>query len=80
MKKLLSALTVLAMATPAMATPARVVNPGEPMVVVPGLEVLGPNRLSTVQWCQKVEGTNDWRKLITDSDFELMEGCLIEHT
>lgn len=57
-----------------------IVNPDEVMVVVPGLENLGPSRLSTVQWCQKIEGTNNWQSLITDADFDLMEACLIEHT
>ena len=57
-----------------------VINPDEEMVQVPGLENLGPSRISTVEFCQEIEGLNDWRQLITDSDFDLMEACLIEHT
>jgi len=56
-----------------------IVNPDEPMVQVPGLENLGPSRLSTVQFCSEIEGVN-WQDLQTDSDFDLMESCLIEHT
>lgn len=81
MIKLLSVLSTLALALPAAATPVRlIVEPNESMVVVPGLEILGPSRISTVEWCQEVEGVKDWRNLVTDSDFHLMEACLIEHT
>ena len=80
MLKLFTVLTTLTLATPAMATPVGIVNPKEPMVVVPGLEFIGPSRLSTVEFCQKSEGTNHWTQLQTDSDLELMEGCLIEQT
>lgn len=57
-----------------------VINPNEPMVVVPGLEVLGASRISTVLHCQRAEGISNWRTLTTDSEFELMEACLLEHT
>jgi hypothetical protein len=57
-----------------------VINPDEEMVQVPGLENLGPSRISTVEFCQEIEGLNDWREMMTDSDFDLMEACLIEHT
>ena len=57
-----------------------VVNPNEQMVTVPGLEHLGPSRISTVRFCQETEGTNEWRSLMTDSDFERMEACLAAHT
>ena len=80
MKKLLSALAILALALPASATPFPVVNPEEPMVVVPGLRHLGASRVSTVEHCQVLTGAKDWRSLTTDADFELMEACLIEHT
>jgi hypothetical protein len=82
MNKLFTLLSVLALATPAAATPNRfaIVNPNEPMVVVPGLEQLGPSRISTVQHCQVIEGVKDWQNLITDSDFEQMSACLVEHT
>ena len=56
-----------------------IVNPNEVMVQVPGLENLGPSRLSTVKFCAEVEKVN-WQNLMTDSDFEMMESCLIEHT
>jgi hypothetical protein len=102
MKKVFSALFVLALATPAAATPQspdyinggqcagdayskcrytlEIVNPDETMVVVPGLEFVGPSRLSTVEHCASIEGLNDWRQLITDHDFEAMHACLVEHT
>ena len=59
-----------------------VVNPPEPMVVVPGLRHLGSSRISTVLFCVESElgRGKDWRNLITDSDFELIEGCLRAHT
>lgn len=82
MNTALSILAALAFAVPAAATPEvrTVVAPHEAMVVVPGLEDLGPSRISTVEFCQKNEGLKDWRQLITDTDFDLMEACLIEHT
>ena len=51
---------------------------GEAMVFVPGLEWMGPSRISTVEFCVETQGTNAWQNLITDSDYELMEGCLLE--
>ena len=81
-KAILTALAGLAAALPALATPVPpppVVAPAEPTVVVPGLESLGESRISTVQHCAAITHT-DWRNLITDSDFENMEFCLIEHT
>ena len=80
MTKLITFLSAITLAIPASANTYQVVNPNEPMVVVPGLERLGPSRISTVQHCQQLEGTNDWRELITDSDFERMHICLQEHT
>ena len=56
------------------------VNPGEPMVVVPGLEWLGKSRLSTVTFCAKDTGSGNWKQLITDLHFDRMEACLIEMT
>ncbi len=78
-KQLLSlAATALTLAgAPALAF--TVVAPSEPTVTVPGLEFLGESRISTVQHCAALTHT-DWRNLITDSDFENMELCLIEHT
>lgn len=80
MKKTLLATAALLLSLPAYATPVRlIVEPNEQMVVVPGLEILGTSRISTVEWCQEVEGVKDWRNLVTDSDFDFMEACLIEH-
>ncbi len=80
MKKLLSAFATVALAMPTVANAFEVINPNEPMVVVPGLEFVGASRLSTVEFCAEVEGLGDWRQLITDHDFDAMHGCLVEHT
>ena len=56
-----------------------IVNPDEVMVVVPGLEDLGPSRLSTVEFCSEIEGVS-WQNLMTDSDYYQMESCLQEMT
>jgi hypothetical protein len=70
----------LTVALPAGATPERrIVNYDELMVLVPGLEELGYSRITTVEHCSAQTNTN-WMELITDSDFENMEFCLIEHT
>lgn len=84
MKTILATLTALAAATltvlPASATPERrIVAFDEMMVLVPGLEELGYSRITTVLHCSKIVGT-EYTDLITDSDFTLMEACLIEHT
>jgi hypothetical protein len=57
-----------------------IVNPAEPMVVVPGLEFVGPSRLSTVEFCAGEVGVDNAFELITDAEFEGMEACLVEHT
>jgi hypothetical protein len=80
MKKFLSAFATVALAMPTVANAFEVINPNEPMVVVPGLEFLGASRISTVEHCASIEGLNDWHQLITDHDFEAMHGCLVEHT
>lgn len=56
-----------------------IINPDEPMVVLPAFKDLGPSRLSTIEWCSKVVGKT-YDELITDSDFEGYEACLVEHT
>ncbi len=56
-----------------------IVNPNELMIVVPGLEFVGPSRVSTVEHCSEIEGL-DWRNLLSDSDFQLMHDCLVEHS
>lgn len=81
MKTILTAIAAAVFtAVPASASPERViVNPSEIMILVPGLEFLGYSRESTVLHCSEIVGT-DYTDLITDSDFELMQDCLIEHT
>ncbi len=79
MKKQLLPLAALTLGLAAPALAITVVNPTERMVTVPGLEFLGESRISTVQHCAALTNTN-WQKLITDSDFENMESCLVENT
>jgi hypothetical protein len=63
------------------ATPQReVIAYDEMMVLVPNLEFLGFSRISTVEHCAEVADVADWMNLTTDSEFEVMEACLIEHT
>lgn len=78
--KLFALLSIVALATPAGATPRNIVNPGELMVVVPGLEFLGYSRISTVEFCAEIEQVRDWTELTTDAEFEGMHACLVEHT
>ena len=80
MKKLFALLTYTVLALPAGATPVAVVNPNEPMVTVPGIEFVGPSRISTVTFCAQEVGVDDYRDLQTDSEFEGMEECLKEMT
>ena len=80
MKKLFLALTALTLALPAAATQLTVVKPNERMVVVPGIEFVGPSRLSTVTFCAKQVGVDDYRDLQTDAEFEGMESCLLDMT
>jgi hypothetical protein len=80
MKKLIAAIAVVAAtALPASATPFEIINPGEPMIVLPAFKNLGASRLSTIEWCSEVVGKT-YDELITDSDFESYEACLVEHT
>lgn len=82
MKTTLFALATIALGSAAVALPLpprTIVNPQEQMVVVPGLEPLGESRISTVEHCVTQTGVTDWQNLITDSDFDSMESCLIEH-
>jgi len=65
---------------PANASPERVIiNAQEQMLLVPGLEELGYSRISTIEHCSAIVGT-DYRALITDSDYEHMHDCLSDHT
>jgi hypothetical protein len=75
------AATLALLSNPAGATPERfeVVNPDEPMIVLPAFPELGASRLSTVEWCSEVVGKT-YDQLITDSDFASYESCMREHT
>ena len=57
-----------------------IIEPNEPMVVVPNLEMVGPSRISTVEFCAEMVGVNDWSDMITDLELDGMYVCLIEHT
>jgi hypothetical protein len=70
--KLLPLLSSLMLALPVGATPG-----GESMVQVPGLEYLGPSRLSTVEHCEVTTELNPY-ELLTDEDFDVFEGCIID--
>jgi hypothetical protein len=49
-------------------------------VLVPNLEYLGYSRITTVEHCAEVVEVKDWTNLMTDAEFEGMEGCLEDHT
>jgi hypothetical protein len=57
-----------------------IVNPNEPMVVIPELKFLGPSRISTIEHCAELEHIADWKNMVTDEELWSMEACLIEHT
>jgi hypothetical protein len=57
-----------------------IVNPNEPMVVIPELKFLGPSRISTIEHCAELEHIADWKNMVTDEELLSMEACLIEHT
>ena len=61
-------------------TPRISVNPTERMVLVPGLEKLGPSRISTVTFCAKEIGNANWQGLVTDLHFDRMAACLTDLT
>ena len=65
---------------PAPLNSAQIVSPEEPMVVTPGLQYLGPSRISTVEFCADSTGVKDWRNMITDEEFAAMEECFLENT
>ena len=75
---LLGALALIA--GPTGAKSFEIVNPTEQMVVVPGLEKIGPSRISTVEHCAGIYGVEDWANMVTDSELEGMWECLLEHT
>ena len=83
MKTTLFALATLAIGNVALALPIpqrTVVYPAEQMVVTPGLTHLGKSRISTIHFCEKVTKVANYKNLLTDSDFENFERCLIEQT
>jgi hypothetical protein len=75
MKKLLSALTVLTLATPAAATPVAIDN--GLMTNVPGY---GYSRVETVDFCLGEVGVDRYQDLLTDTEFETFGACLEEMT
>ena len=62
---------------PAAATPL-IAAPAEPMVRLEALPHLSPSRFSTVSHCLAVAEAE--LSLITDSELETVEACLLEHT
>jgi hypothetical protein len=82
MKTILTAivLAALTLTTPAGATPTQrdIVAYDEMMMLTPGLEYLGYSRITTVEACEDETG-RDHTALITDSDFEEFETCLISY-
>jgi hypothetical protein len=74
-----SALAALALFAPAsaLASPL-IVAPHEPMVRLEALPHLGASRLSSVLHCLSVAEAE--LSLITDSELETVEACLLEHT
>ena len=82
LKKLIVAIAISASAAlPAGATPRQleVINYDEMMVLTPHLEHLGYSRISTVDACVEQTGVSDWTDMITDSDLEAFEACLISY-
>jgi hypothetical protein len=71
----------LATALPAAATPARfeVIAYDEMMLLTPNLEYLGYSRISTIDACVKQTGVVDYTNMVTDSELEGFEACLISY-
>jgi hypothetical protein len=83
MKFSLFAFVTFAVGAAALAVPVPsrpVVNPTEQMVITPGLTHLGKSRISTIHFCEKVTKVANYKNILTDSDFENFERCLIEQT
>lgn len=84
MKSTLFALAALAAALPALAAPIPPLPPlpvvayEEMMMLTPGLEYLGYSRITTIEACED-ETKTDHTALLTDSDFENFERCLISY-
>ena len=75
MKKLLSALTLLALGAPALATPVAYDN--GLMANVPGY---GWSRVETVTFCLGEVGVDKYQDLLTDTEFETFGACLEDNT
>jgi hypothetical protein len=84
MKTILTALAALALGGQALALPVPPLPPlpvvayEEMMVLTPGLEYLGYSRITTIEACED-ETKTDHTALLTDSDFENFERCLISY-
>lgn len=81
MKTTLLALATLAIGNAALALPLPprpVVAYEEMMVLTPGLEFLGYSRITTVEACEG-ETKTDHTALLTDSEFENFERCLVSY-
>ena len=59
-------------------TKPAVYDPGEPMIVLPAFQYLGPSRASTIKACEY--DVKPYKMLITDEDFLNFESCLIDYT
>ena len=64
--------------TKTIATKPAVYDPGEPMIVLPAFQYLGPSRISTVKACEFE--VKKYKDLITDEDHLQFESCLIDLT
>ena len=77
MNKLITALATFALALPASATPNRLAIDNGLMTNVPNI---GYSRIETVNFCLGEVGAEKYQDLMTDSQFEGFEACLIEMT
>ena len=59
---------------------SQVVNPDEAMIVVPQLHYLGESRVSSVNFCVQQVGVKSVDQVMTDSQLDILEGCLIDLT
>ena len=64
--------------TKTIATKPAVYDPGEPMIVLPAFQYLGPSRASTIKACEFE--VKPYKMLITDEDYLEFEACMIDYT
>lgn len=57
-----------------------VFDKNEAMIVVPQLQYLGQSRVSSVNFCVQQVGVKSVDQVITDSQLDILEGCLIDLT